>query len=177
MPSSTNASGYSRISIIVHWIAALAIVILFITHEGERGSTTYLIHVSGGAIAGLFLLWRVWYRVRRGTAEKSAQAAIFNIASKIVIWGFLAAIVIVVITGYFVPWSRGMPLDIFGLISIPSPIAANHTLHEFIEELHEISGQLFLPLIALHILGAAKHAFIDKDGIARRMFKSVAAGR
>ena len=108
---------------------------------------------------------------------KPDQAEIFNIASKIVIWGFLANIVVVVITGYLLPWSRGMPLDIFGVVSIPSPIAANHAFHEFVEELHEISGQLFIPLLALHILGAAKHALIDKDGIARRMFKSVASGR
>ena len=177
MSQTTVSSGYTKTSIIVHWLAALAIIILFLTHEGDRGSLARVIHVSGGAIAGLFLLWRVWYRLRRGMADKSNQPEIFNIASKIVIGGFLLAIVVVIITGYLLPWSRGSALVIFDVISIPSPMAGNRDFHELIEEIHEISGQLFVPLLALHILGAAKHAIIDKDGIAQRMFKSVSRGR
>lgn len=177
MPDTRRRDGYSRLSIALHWVAAILVIALFVTHEGKRGSTEYFIHVSFGAVAGLFLLWRVWHRVRRGITEKPDQAIVLNIASQIVIWGFLAAIVVVVITGYLLPWSVGRPLDILGLVAIPSPMAFNRDFHEFVEEVHEISGQLFLPLLALHILGAAKHAFIDKDGVARRMFKSVAAGR
>jgi len=48
---------------------------------------------------------------------------------------------------------------------------------EFFEEVHEISGQLFVPLLILHILGAAKHAFIDRNSVAGRMFKYVSGGR
>ena len=169
--------GYSRLSISVHWLAAIFVVALFFTHEGERGSGAYLFHVSGGAIIGLFLLWRVWHRLRSGMTKKPDQAWPYNLASQIVMYGFLVAIVVVVLTGYLIPWSQGQPLEIFALVSIPSPFGANHQLHEFMEELHEISGQLFVPLLVLHISGAAKHAFIDKDGIARRMFKSVHDGR
>jgi cytochrome b561 len=53
---------------------------------------------------------------------------------------------------------------------------ANRDLHKLLEEVHEIAGQLFIPLIGLHLLGAAKHAFFDKDGIAQRMFKSSEGG-
>ena len=176
MPSD-NRSGYSRLSILVHWITAIAVIVLFFTHEGERGSAEYLIHVSGGAIVGLFLLWRVWHRIRHGMTTKSSQAAIFNFAAQVVMWGFLAAIVVVVVTGYLLPWSIGQPLDIFGLFAIPSPLGADRGLHEFVEEVHEISGDAFVPLFVLHLLGTAKHAFIDKDGVASRMFKSASNGR
>ena len=44
------------------------------------------------------------------------------------------------------------------------------------EELHDVSGHLFIPLLALHILGAAKHAIFDIGGIARRMFKPTEVG-
>lgn len=177
MTQSARNDGYSRLSIVFHWLAAIIVIALFATHEGDRGSIEYFIHVSIGGVAGLFLLWRVWHRVRHGMTDKPDQAVLLNLASGIVIWGLLAAIVVVVLTGYLLPWSLGRPIDLLGLISIPSPLPSSYAVHEFVEELHEVAGYLFVPLVGLHILGAAKHVFIDRDGIARRMFKSVTAGR
>ncbi len=61
-----RSDGYSPLSIVLHWLVAIFVVALFLTHDRERGSSAYVIHVSGGAIAGVFLLWRVWHRARRG---------------------------------------------------------------------------------------------------------------
>lgn len=173
-------AGYSLTSIITHWVAAIIVIVLFLTHEGaldrDSNSTTFFIHISGGAIAGLFLLWRVWRRIVRGTAIKPDQHYIFNIVSKIVIWGFLAAIVAVVVSGYLLPWSLGRPLGIFGLINIPSPMSPSPNFREFLEKVHDVSGRILVPLFVLHVLGTAKHAFIDKDGVAIRMLKSVSGG-
>lgn len=177
MAKRMHSTGYSRTSIITHWVAAIIVLALFLTHEGERGSTAYSIHVGGGAIAGVFLLWRVWHRARHGMTEKPHQPYLLNIASRIVIWGFLAAIVVAVISGCLLPWSLGRPLDIFGLISIPSPMGSSPDFREFLDAAHEISGHVFVPMFILHVLGTAKHAFIDKDGVASRMFKSVSGGR
>lgn len=30
--------GYSRLSIVLHWFAAIVVTAVFLTHEGERGS-------------------------------------------------------------------------------------------------------------------------------------------
>ena len=174
---TNNATGYSRASIIVHWITAIMVIALFFTHEGDRGSTALAFHVGGGAILGLFLLWRVGRRIMRGMTEKPDQAAIYNLASQIVIWGFLVAIIIVVISGYLLPWSRGSAIDVFGLFQLTSPIATNYGFHELIEEVHELSGQLIVPLFLLHLLGALKHRFIDKDDIMQRMVKAVSGGK
>ncbi|NQW01289.1 MAG: cytochrome b/b6 domain-containing protein [Rhodospirillales bacterium] len=176
MPDTTNDTAYSRLSIFLHWMAAILVIALFATHEGARGSAAFVFHVSGGAIAGVFLLWRVAHRVRHGMAPAPDQAWLFTVASKIVFWGFLAAIVVVVVTGYLSPWSVGRAIDIYGLFSLPSPLSANRDLHEFVEELHEIAGQLFVPLLALHLLGAAKHYFFDRDGVVRRMFRASDTG-
>ena len=116
---SPGTGGYSLRSIVVHWLAAILVVALFFTHEGERGSTANLFHVSGGAIVGLFLLWRVWRRVQRGSTHPPEQAAIFNFAARLVHWGLLVAIVVVVVSGYLLPWSLGRELDVFGF-GIPS---------------------------------------------------------
>ncbi len=90
--------------------------------------------------------------------------------------GGLVTIVAAVITGDPSPWPQGNPLNVFG-VPIPSPIASSQDFHDLMEEVHDISGHLFIPLLALHVLGAAKHAMIDKSGIARRMFKPTSGGR
>ena len=62
-------------------------------------------------------------------------------------------------------------------MGIPSPLGSSRGVHEFMEEVQDVSGHLFIPLLVLHILGTAKHAIVDKDGIARRMFTPAAGGR
>ena len=134
MTDPASNDGFSGLSIVLHWFAAIIVVALFLTHEGEQGSTEYAFHVSGGAITGLFLLWRVWHRVRRGMNEGPDQVFVLTVLRQIVLWGFLVAIVVVVISGYLLPWSLGHPLDISGVISIPSPMELNPDFHELMEE-------------------------------------------
>ncbi len=177
MSNMPSKDGYSVLSIALHWLTALAVIVLFATHEGKRGDLAYSIHVGGGAIVGVFLLWRVWHRLARGSTDKPDQGLILNFAATAVIWCFLVLIVVTVMTGYFLPWSLGYPVDMFGIVSVPSPFTSNHQFHEAMEEIHDLAGHLFIPLLALHVLGAAKHAFIDKDGVARRMFRPVSNGR
>lgn len=170
-------TGYSRISIIAHWIAAFAVIALFITHEGDRGSFAQIFHVSGGAILGIFLLWRVFRRPVKGFPDKPDQPPLLNIISQIVIWGMLVSIIVVTVTGYLLPWSLGRPLDVFGMISIPSPITGSRDFHEVTEAIHDAAGHIIVPLIALHVLGAFKHLIIDKDGVMARMLRPVTGGR
>ncbi len=177
MATQATDQGYSRLSIITHWITAIGVIALFLTGEGDEGGAVYVFHVSGGAAFALFLLWRVWRRARRGFPQKPNQAYLLNLASQIVLWGFLTAMIVVSVTGYFIPWSLGQSVDILGLVSVPSPIGASRGLHEFFEEVHELAGNLFVPLLALHVLGAVKHAYIDKDNIVRRIISPLRGGR
>ena len=174
---TTLTNGYSRTSIIAHWIAAIAVISLFFTHEGERGRLMRDFHIGVGAIIGVFLIWRAIRRPLRGFADKPDQPALLNLVSQIVLWGLLACILVATISGYFLPWSGGRPLDIFGLIQIPSPITGTHDLNEFFEFAHEISGTGIMPLVGLHILGALKHFLFDKDNVMNRIIKPVSGGR
>ena len=171
-----RTDGYSRLSVIVHWLAAILVVALFFTHEGGRGTAAYDFHVSGGAIVGLFLLWRVWHRIRRGTADPPPQAAFFNLLARAVHWSLLALIVVVVVSGYLLPWSMGRPLEVFGL-GVPSPMEGSRELHEILERIHDVAGHLFVPLFALHVAGAVKHAVLFRRGGALRMLKPISGGR
>ena len=146
-----RSDGYSPLSIVLDWLAAIFVVASFLTHDGERGSSAYVFHVSGGAIVGVFLLWRVWHRVRRGMIDLPDQAFLPNTAARGVQWGFLAATVVAVITGYLLPWSQGIPLDVFG-VAIPSPIASSRGFHELMEEVHDVSGHELLSKVVYGLI-------------------------
>lgn len=172
----TRSDGYSFRSILIHWLAAVLIVSLFFTHEGERGSAAYAFHVSGGAIAGLFLLWRVWRRMRRGMPDAPDQRAVFNLAAWLVHRALLVTIAVVTVSGYLLPWSLGQELDIFG-VGIPSPMGTNRALHELMEQVHDVAGHLLVPLVVLHLAGAIKHLVFDRRGAGLRMFRPISGGR
>lgn len=51
----------------------------------------------------------------------------------------------------------------------PGGVAPQHVLHEQFAEWHEIGAFLLLGLLLLHVLGALKHQFIDKEAEFARM--------
>ncbi len=55
----------------------------------------------------------------------------------------------------------------FGLPFIPG--IENKGLREAFVEVHDIAGLILLTIIVVHLLGALKHKFIDKDGTLKRM--------
>ena len=60
-------------------------------------------------------------------------------------------------------------MQVFNWFAIPSPLLAMRNLHPLLEGTHTIAAYAIFPLVALHILGALKHALIDRDGVVRRM--------
>jgi cytochrome b561 len=166
---------YSVISVSLHWIAAISVIVLFLTHEGAKQPGTNF-HVSAGALLGMLLLWRVFHRLRNGVADKTPQHFLLNLLSRVVVWAFLGAIAVVVVTGYLIAWTNGQPLDVFGF-GIPSPLPSMAGLHSVVRGAHNSVGEVFVPLLLLHVLGALKHAILDRDGVLTRMFRPVAGGR
>lgn len=170
-----TTQGYNKTSIIYHWVAAIIFACLYATGDDDEG-LIFIFHVSFGAIAGLFLFWRVGRRIVRGMPDKTPQAEILNRLSAIVIWGFLGTMIAVVASGFLMFWLAEKPVEIFGMISIPSPLGANAFMADIMEEIHELLANTIFFLVILHVAGALKHLIIDRDGVTSRMFKSVKGG-
>ena len=175
-----DMSHYGWTSISLHWIGAIAIIVSYLTGEamdGERGNgAAYASHVSWAAVLAVPLAIRVVWRMADGIKTTTNQAAIYTLASKIVMVGFLIAIVLSVLSGILVFQDAvaarkklGNPLEVFSL-SIPSPLPRMRDLHEIVEETHEVATHIFIPLLVLHVAGALKHALIDKDNVLKGIF-------
>jgi cytochrome b561 len=66
-----------------------------------------------------------------------------------------------------VPMPVIAPIEAIG--KEPGGVAAQHVLHEEFQERHGAGGFLLLGLLSLHILGALKHQFIDRQSEFARM--------
>lgn len=169
---------YTRTAISLHWLIALLIVAAFtlglIMSDMPGLSMTKLKYFSwhkwlGITIFILALLRVVWRLIHPAPA----------IAAGIPDWQRLAAIwmhrllylliVVIPLTGYFYSLAAGVPVVYLGIIPLPVLIEKNAFLKDVLDNVHSILNFTMAGLVALHVLGALKHQFIDRDGTLARM--------
>lgn len=90
-------------------------------------------------------------------------------AAKLTHWALYGLIFLQIFAGMSLVWTANSPLTFFGLLALPSPLAADKELHERLEEVHEIVARLIALLALLHIGAALRHHFLLKNNILRRM--------
>ncbi len=76
------------------------------------------------------------------------------------------------LSGYFYSLAAGYPVVYFGMFPLPVLIGPDPVLHDALRGLHYWLNMLLAGLVALHVLAALKHLFIDRDGIMQRMLPS-----
>jgi cytochrome b561 len=73
------------------------------------------------------------------------------------------------LAGWAYSSASGIPIVWFGVLPLPDFVPKDHALAENLEHLHGLLGLLLALLIAVHLLAALKHHFIDRDDTLRRM--------
>jgi len=168
---------YSWVSIILHWVAAVLVITMFVLGERigfqptralERTATN--LHISVGVLAWVFLAAFLVWRLAQRSPKDPEQHWSLKLLATIVHWGLLLVIVIQIITGPLMIWALGAPLNPFGWFQIPSPLTRNHDLREFLAAIHGTTANVFIGLITLRVLGAFKHLLIDHDRVFQRIF-------
>lgn len=178
--NSTN--GYGWLPITLHWLAAIGVILLLTTgfradfagDAGDRAARSALMgwHIGLGATFALVLLARVFasYAQPRPTPPEQSPALKFLASATHQV--LLIAILVQIVSGPLTIWSGARAINVFDLFSIPSPFAErNQGVHEFAELPHAIGRWTLVAAISLHILGALKHALIDRDGVLMRMLR------
>ncbi|AXS41325.1 cytochrome b [Breoghania sp. L-A4] len=182
MALTDTRAGYGWISIALHWLVAVLVIALFLIGEQfedlgrEAGASLRALHVSIGMIAVVTVLARIAWRFTQGNPKKAEDPRLILLLSILVQWGLILATLALVITGPLSIWTTGQPIDVFGMVQLASPLERNRELHEAMEEIHEVASSVLLPLVALHVLGALKHAVLDRDGIFMRMLRPAREG-
>ena len=176
----TVAAGpkYDTVAMALHWlVAALMIFMLFLGEElmeTEEGGGTLApsLHVSIGiAILALSVLRLLWRLINPPPHYPPSMAPWEQIASKAMVLIFYALLIGLPLTGWFAmpkflseePAMTG--ISVFGALPLP----AAPSLGLPMKGIHELGSNLSIALLALHVLAALKHHFINRDDILRRM--------
>jgi len=175
MQWTNTKDGYGWLSITLHWLAAIAVLLMlatgfvadFAADAGDRARRAEVMswHIGLGSIFFFVLLARVisHYTQTEPTPPKQATALMFLASATHHL--LLAAIVIQIVSGPLAIWSGARAIDVFGLFAIPSPFAErNQGVHEIAETLHAIGRWALVIFIGLHIVGAVKHVLMDENG-------------
>ncbi len=81
------------------------------------------------------------------------------------------------VSGWIMSSALGLPTVYFGLIALPDLVAPDRALGESLVRLHHALALALAVLIGTHIVAAAYHHFVLRDGILRRMLPFVKPDR
>ncbi|MFM8746898.1 MAG: cytochrome b [Aestuariivirga sp.] len=179
-------SRYDRVSMLIHWATAALLIFMLVFGEelmeagedaGEAGDAltgTFgpSLHVSIGAlILALTLLRIIWRLAHPAPALPEGMKPYERILSRSVHGLFYVLLIAIPVTGWlafggFVKEEPAMAATrLFGALPMPLPPFT----FSGAKDLHELGSNLAIALIALHVLAALKHQFIDRDGLIGRM--------
>lgn len=189
---------YTRTAIVLHWLIALGIFAMFalgwymgelpkeapkqmaydlfdlgiytwqLTEEASPRTFYFNLHKSIGvtllALIAIRVLWRVTHRPPALLSsykawEKKLATGTHHLLYLLMVAMPLSGLIMAVNSKYGVKW--------FGIDFIDG--LDNSSMRDLFKEVHETVGALLLLIVILHIAGALKHKFIDKDETVKRM--------
>jgi len=168
---------YSTVSLVLHWgIAALVLaqVVLITLHEGAPdGAPDPWIgwHKSVGLTILTLTLARIAWRVfNPAIALPSRLPRWQRIAARTTHVLFYVVLIAMPLTGWLASSAGGREIEWFGLFQWPLlPVEGGRETARSLMGLHELVMKGLYVLIALHVLAALKHQFIDRDNVLHRM--------
>lgn len=174
-------SKLSKPTIVFHWLVAAMMITLLsvgIFMAETKSYGLYPIHKSFGMLILLLVLPRIVWRAMNGwpTAIGNIPAIQLTLA-KTVHWVLLLGTLMMPLSGMLMSGLGGHGLSIFGLELLAAnydpvtqkAIPINGSIASFAHTTHHWTGYILVASLVLHVAGALKHHFLDKDGTLRRM--------
>lgn len=172
-----GATRYSTVAIILHWVIAVLVIVNWrlaeaAEHiEGPAAAVYMNPHKAIGiSVLALTVLRIVWRLMNPPPPLRSDMATWERVLAKTVHALFYLLLIAIPLLGWIASSSFGYGVDYFGLFQIPAlPVANDPAAGKWVIGLHKAAWTPFLILIVLHVLGALKHHFLDRDGELGRM--------
>ena len=181
-------SRYSAVAMAFHWVIAALIItnvaLAWTADELPRSTAAGLMawHKTFGVTILLLSLGRLAWRLTHRPPPFSPHLKPWERwLAHTVHWAFYVLMIGLPLTGWALvsasPLIKVYPIDMYGLVHWPAigPLAnlppdQMKAAHETWEEVHHLLAKVMIyGLIPLHILGALKHQFLDKDNELGRM--------
>jgi cytochrome b561 len=163
---------FGFVSILTHWVSAIAIIGLFALGLWMTGLDYYDtwyqqsldLHQSIGVLLILVFVLRILWRWLQplpepepGTRPLEHSAALWAHRSMYFLTFLIG------LSGYLISTADGRAVEVFNWFSIPATIQDLEQQEDMAGEVHEILVWLLIIVSSVHSLAALKHHFLDRD--------------
>jgi len=175
-----NEMRYTNGAIILHWLIAVLIALNFaaawVAEDMPKAEAMQIMgnHKAIGMTILMLTVVRILWRVTHKPPPFAPTITPLEARVAHVLFALFYFLMIAVpLMGWALhsAFSGGKPIGVFGLFSYPGlPMAPDKVAGETFVEVHGALATALLGLFGLHLLGALKHHFINRDGELRRMW-------
>lgn len=169
---------YHAPAIALHWASALLIIagaVLGLVMTDMPGLSPaklkyFAWHKWIGVTALLLALPRLACRLARPAPPPPAGMGLHQQRAARLTHGALYGLLLAVpISGLLYTQAAGVPVVVFGVLEIPALLAPDPAWKQPLQTVHRLLNDTLIGLVALHVLAALKHQFIDRDNLLARM--------
>lgn len=173
--------GYGLLAIVLHWLMAVLFLVLFalgiwmvtLGYYDQWYNRGPYIHRSLGAIFFTLLLLRFGWRLANPRPQFEASVAAWEASLALLVqWLFYCLLLLIPISGYLMTTARGSAVPVFDWFRIPATLRLPDHV-DMLGNIHLYLSWLTVGLIVLHVVGALKHHFFDKNKTLVKMLMPV----
>lgn len=178
MTLRNTPNSFGLLTKIIHW-AVVVIVLGLITvgvimHEMPNSPEKfqlYGLHKATGITLLTLVIFRLGWRIANPTPPILGKPATWEIWLARANHGlFYVVLIIMPLAGWGLSSAANIPVSVFGLFTMPALVAPDKELIVVFRDLHFACAVTLSGLITLHVAGALKHQFVNRDGTIRRMW-------
>ncbi len=166
-----TAEKYGIVGQALHWLIVIGIIASYLSAEAaedDEAAGLMGLHGSIGITILVFAILRLgWRLVDRPPPWPATMAGYERMIARATHLTFYALLFAVPITGWLLSSAEGDAVRYFDLFELP-PLSSR-VAEETFEELHETVFNVLLAFTVLHVAGALKHHFWNRDHVLRSM--------
>lgn len=179
MRLTNSHTGYGLVHWAVHWATAALVGWLFYLGWtmvdlplSPQKFQDYALHKSLGlTVLALVVLRIVWRRLNAVPPLPVGMTRHETILAKATHHGIYLLLVIMPLSGWLYAGATASPANYFGFFTVPDLVPANETLAAAFKVVHLVAGYLLAVALLLHVAGALKHHFVNRDTVLLRMLR------
>lgn len=180
MSVATNTS-YTKLAKAMHWLVAIFIFVNFpmglymntFPHNSAGFNGVLFYHASIGSLIFMLAMLRLVWRMTHTPPALPSSVARWQVVASHGLHGTLYVLMLAVpLTGYVHRLAGGHPVNFFGVGELPVFLGKDEPLRLLTDALHKTLVFVLAILVVGHIAAALKHRFVDRDGVAGRMWLS-----
>ncbi len=177
MRSDKVVSSYASGPKFFHWVIAFIVIGMLCGSfflgdiPKQYAGTAYMMHKSLGLIILTLMILRVIWIVCEGRPELPPTVPLWEkYLSRFVQYSLYLFVILMPLCGWIMSMAAGRTPVFLGLFNLPLPgIPLDENLAKFMNSCHKTIAWIIIVLLVLHIVGALKHHFYDKDDVLRAM--------